>query len=213
MLIIGLTGGIGSGKTAATDRFHAHGITIVDADIVARQVVEPGTPALTQIREHFGANVITAEGALDRRALREIVFANPAERKWLEALTHPLIGQEIRRQLEASQTPYTLLVSPLLFESGQVLMAHRTVLVDAPIEAQIHRTIARDNTTEAGARAIVDAQMPREQRLARADDVLTNDQDLAHLHAQVDALHQRYLAMAANRQQGAADLSKGSANP
>lgn len=199
MLVIGLTGGIGSGKTAATDRFSYHHINVVDADIVARQIVEPGTPALAQIREHFGDGVIQPDGQLDRRALREIVFANPDERKWLEALTHPLIGQEILRQLQASQSPYTLLVSPLLFESGQSRMAQRVVLVDAPVEAQITRTVARDNTTEAGARAIVDAQMSREERLKRADDVIVNDKDLAHLYDQVDRLHKQYLALASNR--------------
>lgn len=196
MLVIGLTGGIGSGKTAATDRFKSHGITIVDADIVARQIVEPGTLALQKIQDHFGPSVITPTGELDRRALRDIVFTRPDERRWLESLTHPLIGQEILRQLQASQSPYTLLVSPLLFESGQSLMTSRTVLVDAPVAAQISRTIQRDNTTEAGARAIVDAQMSRENRLAKADDIITNDQDLPHLYQQVDALHQTYLARA-----------------
>lgn len=198
VLVIGLTGGIGSGKTAATERFHSHGITIVDADIVARQIVEPGTPALARIREHFGEGVLQPDGQLDRRALREIVFANPDERKWLEALTHPLIGQEILRQLQASQSPYTLLVSPLLFESGQSRMASRVVLIDAPVEAQISRTVTRDNTTEAGARAIVEAQMSREERLQRADDIIVNDRDLAHLYDQVDRLHQQYLALAGN---------------
>lgn len=196
MLVIGLTGGIGSGKTAATDRFKTHGITVVDADIVARQVVEPGTLALAKIREHFGTQVITSDGQLNRRALREIVFAHPEERKWLEELTHPLIGQEIFRQLHASQSPYTLLVSPLLFESGQSRMTSRVVLVDAPIESQINRTVARDNTTEAGARAIVEAQMPREQRISKADDIIINDQDLPHLYQQVDALHVKYLDLA-----------------
>ncbi len=196
MLVIGLTGGIGSGKTAATDRFKTHGITIVDADIVARQIVEPGTPALTQIREHFGDGVIQPDGQLDRRALREIVFAHPEERKWLEGLTHPLIGQEILRQLQASHSPYTLLVSPLLFESGQSRMASRVVLVDAPVDAQISRTVIRDNTSEAGARAIVEAQMSREDRLKQADDVIVNDKDLRHLYDQVDALHQHFLALA-----------------
>lgn len=200
MLVIGLTGGIGSGKTAATDHFKTHGITIVDADIVARQIVEPGTPALDKIREHFGNAVIQDDGQLDRRALREIVFASPEERKWLESLTHPLIGQEIFRQLQASQSPYTLLVSPLLFESGQSRMASRVVLVDAPVEAQISRTVTRDNTTESGARAIVDAQMSRDERRQKADDIILNDKDLAHLHAQVDALHEQYLALATHAQ-------------
>jgi dephospho-CoA kinase len=195
MYVIGLTGGIGSGKTAATDRFASHGITIVDADIAARTVVEPGKPALTAIREHFGPDVIQADGQLDRRALRTIVFAQPEERRWLEALTHPLIGQELADCIRRSQSPYTLLVSPLLLESGQARLASRIVVVDVPVGIQVQRTMQRDNTSEEAARAIVAAQMSREDRLARADDVINNEGDLAHLHAQVDVLHERYMML------------------
>ena len=119
MLVIGVTGGIGSGKTAATDHFRSLGITVVDADLASRVIVEPGRPALKAIEEHFGASVIAADGTLDRRALREIVFTKPEERKWLEQLTHPLIGQEIASQIQNSESEYTILASPLLLESSQ----------------------------------------------------------------------------------------------
>jgi dephospho-CoA kinase len=196
MYVIGLTGGIGSGKSAATERFASHGITVVDADIASRTIVEPGRPALAAIREHFGPEVIQADGQLDRRALRQIVFSAPDERRWLEALTHPLIGQELIDSIARSQSAYTLLVSPLLLESGQVRLARRIVVVDVPVNTQIIRTMARDNTTEDAARAIIAAQMSRQDRLARADDVIDNDGDLAHLHSQVDALHERYMMLA-----------------
>ncbi len=196
MLVIGVTGGIGSGKTAATDRFQSHGITVVDADLASRVVVEPGRPALKAIEEHFGSEVIAADGCLDRRALREIVFANPNERKWLEQLTHPLIGQEIVSQIQNSQSPYTILASPLLLESSQHQMVQRVLVIDVPEEIQVSRTVSRDDTTEEGVKAIIAAQMKRDDRLAKADDVIINDQDLQHLHTQVDALHQTYLDMA-----------------
>lgn len=196
MLVIGVTGGIGSGKTAATDRFQELGITVVDADLASRVVVEPGRPALQAIAEHFGAHLIAPDGSLDRRALREIVFADPAQRKWLEGLTHPLIAQEILSQIQASQSPYTILASPLLLESSQHQMVNRVLVIDVPVELQIARTVTRDDTTEAGVRAIIAAQMSRQERLQRADDVICNDQDLQQLHAQVDALHQTYLEMA-----------------
>ncbi len=196
MLVIGVTGGIGSGKTAATDRFQSHGITVVDADLASRVIVEPGRPALQEIEKHFGAHLITPDGELDRRALREIVFADPEQRKWLEGLTHPLIAQEIVSQIQASQSPYTILASPLLLESSQHQMVTRVLVIDVPVELQIARTVTRDDTTEEGVRAIIAAQMPREDRLAKADDVICNDQDLAHLHNEVDKLHQTYLKLA-----------------
>lgn len=196
MLVIGVTGGIGSGKTAATDRFQAHGITVVDADLASRVVVEPGRPALASIAEHFGPDVIAADGTLDRRALRSIVFADPEQRKWLEKLTHPLIAQEIVSQIQGSQSPYTILASPLLLESSQHQMVSRVLVIDVPVELQIARTITRDNTTDEGVKAIIAAQMPREDRLSRADDVICNDQDLAHLQMEVDKLHAIYLKLA-----------------
>lgn len=196
MLVIGVTGGIGSGKTAATNRFQELGITVVDADLASRVIVEPGRPALQAIEQHFGSQVIAADGTLDRRALREIVFADPAQRKWLEQLTHPLIGAEILQQIQNSQSPYTILASPLLLEGNQHKMVNRILVIDVPVELQIARTITRDDTTEAGVKAIIAAQMSREDRLAKADDVICNDSDLPHLQEAVDKLHQTYLQLA-----------------
>lgn len=196
MLVVGVTGGIGSGKTAATDRFQALGITVVDADLASRVVVEPGRPALMAIQEHFGKEVIADDGTLNRRALRDIVFANPEERKWLERLTHPLIAQEIVSQIQASQSPYTILASPLLLESGQSRMAQRVLVIDVPEDVQIARTATRDNTDANSVKAIIAAQMKRADRLAKADDVIVNDRSMEALHQAVDALHQQYLEMA-----------------
>ncbi|MAR89926.1 MAG: dephospho-CoA kinase [Pseudomonadales bacterium] len=196
MLVIGVTGGIGSGKTAATDRFQQHGITVVDADLASRVVVEPGQPALQAIAEHFGAGMIAADGTLDRRALRQVVFADPAQRRWLEQLTHPLIAQEIVQQIQASSSPYTILASPLLLESSQRTMVDRVLVIDVPEALQIARTVQRDDTTEDGVKAIIAAQMPRQERLAKADDVIVNDQDLNHLLRAVDRQHEIYLQLA-----------------
>lgn len=196
ILIIGLTGGIGSGKSAAAARFaEAHGIHVVDADIKARVVVEPGRPALHSIVDRFGDAVLQPDGSLNRAVLREKVFQQPNERRWLEQLLHPLIHDEIVRDLASAESPYALLVSPLLVESGQHQMAQRVLVVDVPEALQIARTTARDNVPEQQVRAILQAQAQREERLQHAHDVITNDRDLAALYKQVDALHQRYLAM------------------
>lgn len=196
MLVIGLTGGIGSGKTLATDHFQRLGITVVDADLCARVVVEPGRPALADIAAAFGPGVLQADGSLDRAALRRIVFADPEQRRRLEAITHPRIREEIARQLAASASPYTILVSPLLFESGQHAFAQRTVLVDAHESLQRHRAATRDKVSEKQIEAIMAAQMSREERRARADDVILNEGHIEHLHAMVEKLHQRYLELA-----------------
>ncbi|MDX9686018.1 dephospho-CoA kinase [Halopseudomonas formosensis] len=196
-LIIGLTGGIGSGKSAAAARFEqAHGIHVVDADIKSRVVVEPGRPALQMIVDRFGDAVLQADGSLNRAALRERVFQVPDERRWLEQLLHPLIREEIVTDLASARSPYALLVSPLLVESGQYQMTRRVLVVDVPEALQIARTTARDNVPEDQVRAILKAQAQREERLRHAHDVIANDRDLAALHAQVDALHQQYLALA-----------------
>lgn len=195
MLVIGITGGIGSGKTAATDRFQEHGITVVDADVASRVIVEPGRPALKKIAEHFGSNMLLEDGSLDRRALRDIVFNNPDERKWLEQLTHPLIGQEIVSQIQASTSPYTILVSPLLLESAQHQMAQRILVIDTSVESQVARTVTRDDTTADGVRSIIDVQMDRELRLSKADDVIENDSTLDELHRKVDEQHAIYLTL------------------
>lgn len=198
-LVIGLTGGIGSGKTAASDWFAAQGIEVVDADLVSRLVVEPGQPALAEIRAHFGDAVVTADGRLDRAALRARVFNDPAERRWLEALLHPRIAAEIFRQLQAARSPYAILVSPLLFETGQKDFVRRTLLVDVPEDVQLSRTSARDKVDAQQVRNIMAAQMSRTDRRARADDIVVNDGSLADLHAQLAPLHERYLALALAR--------------
>lgn len=179
----------------ATDYLQKLGITIVDADLAARVVVEPGEPALEEIATAFGADILQENGSLNRAALRAIVFANPAERQRLEAITHPRIAMEIQRQLSVSLSPYTVLVSPLLFESGQHRYAQRTLLIDAPEDAQKRRAAARDSVSEDQIAAIMAVQMSREERRRRADDVVMNDGDLPSLHRQLDALHQRYLDM------------------
>lgn len=192
--IIGLTGGIGSGKSAAAARFaEAHGIHVVDADIKSRVVVEPGRPALHQIVDRFGDAVLQQDGSLNRAVLRERVFQDPDERRWLEQLLHPLIREEIVSDLASADSPYALLVSPLLVESGQYQMTRRILVVDVPEALQIARTTLRDKVPEEQVKAILQAQAKREERLRHADDVITNDRDLAALHQQVDQLHQYYL--------------------
>lgn len=196
MLVIGLTGGIGSGKTMATDHFARLGITIVDADLASRVIVEPGKPALEEIATHFGRDVLQPDGSLNRARLREIVFADPEARKALERITHPRIAEEIARQLAASTSPYTILVSPLLFESSQHRYARRTLLIDVPEELQRNRAASRDGVSTEQIDAIMAVQMSREQRRALADDVILNDGQPEHLYAAIEAQHVRYLEMA-----------------
>lgn len=196
-LVIGITGGIGSGKTAVSDRFQALGITVIDADVASRVVVEPGRPALAAIAEHFGAGVLNDDGTLNRAELRKQVFADADERRWLEQLTHPLINEYLREELAKAESPYAILVSPLLAETGQSRFCQRILVVDVPVEVQVARTMSRDANDEAQVRAIIAAQASREQRLALADDVIVNDQGLDHIDAEVQRLHQIYLEMAA----------------
>ncbi|EHK70887.1 dephospho-CoA kinase [Pseudomonas psychrotolerans L19] len=192
---LGLTGGIGSGKSAAAEHFAQLGITCVDADQAARWVVEPGRPALVEIAGHFSPAVLQSDGSLDRAALRAAIFADPAERRWLEALLHPLIRQEILAALADAESPYAILVSPLLFESGQGALVRRGLVIDAPEELQLERAMRRDGVDEVQVRAILAAQLPRAERLAKADDVICNDGDLAALHAEVERLHSFYLTL------------------
>lgn len=201
-LTIGVTGGIASGKSAVAHAFVTHGIPWVDADDVARAVVEPGEPALAEIAAHFGADTVLDDaGRLDRRALRAIVFADEDERRWLESVTHPRIRQRLLEHLDAmraSGAPYHLLVSPLLFESGQHELADRCLVIDVPEELQVRRTAKRDNVDAAQARAIIAAQMPRARRLALADDVVDNQGDLTTLARRVAELDARYRQLAAS---------------
>lgn len=194
--VVGVTGGIGSGKSAATDLFAALGVTVVDADIAARIIVEPGGSALDAIASHFGAEILLADGGLDRAALRSVVFADEAERLWLEQLTHPLIGQEIRRQLDATTSSYSILSSPLLLETRQKDMVDCVVLIDVPESVQLQRATARDANSEDQIRRIMAAQMPREQRRQLADIVIDNSGSLAQLREQVAELHKEFLLRA-----------------
>ena len=195
-LVVGITGGIGSGKSAVTERFEKLGVTVVDADLAARVVVEPGRPALAAIAERFGDTILLDDGNLDRAALRKTVFANEAERKWLEQLTHPLIGEEILQQLQSANSAYAILSSPLLLETSQGDLTDLTVVVDVPEEVQILRTMSRDSNDEEQVRRIMAAQMPREQRLEKADIVIDNSRSLGELDDVVAELHKEFLARA-----------------
>ena len=197
MFVVGITGGIGSGKSAVTDHLETLGITVVDADTVARVVVEPGTPGLDAITEYFGTDILLADGGLDRAALRKIVFDNPDERKVLEGITHPHIRAEIAGQLSEASSHYVVLSSPLLLESGQNTFADYVVVIDVPEEVQLKRTMARDNNSEALVKQIMAAQLDRQTRLSRADTSITNDGTLELLYERVDVLHADLLARAA----------------
>ena len=197
MFVVGITGGIGSGKSAVTDHLETLGITVVDSDKVARVVVEPGTPGLAAIAQHFGEDILLADGRLDRAALRKIVFDNPDERKVLEGITHPRIRDEISRQLSEANSPYVVLSSPLLLESGQNTFADYVVVVDVPEEVQLTRTMARDDNSEALVKQIMAAQLDRKTRLSRADTSIMNDGSLEALYEHVKKLHEDLLARAA----------------
>jgi dephospho-CoA kinase len=197
MYTIALTGGIASGKTAVANRFAAHDIEIVDADIVARELVAPGMLALDEIVVQFGSDVLAADGSLDRRALRERVFAEAGARQCLEAILHPRIRAELRARAEAARSAYAMIVVPLLVESGQYAWVDRVLVIDAPREVQIERLVARDGIDLALAESMLAAQATREQRLAIADDVIDNSNAIESLDAKIDSLHHRYLALAA----------------
>lgn len=196
--VVGVTGGIGSGKSTVcrvfTDR---HGIVVIDADQVAREVVEPGTPALAAIVAAFGAEVVGTDGRLDRARLRGIVFADPARRAELEAITHPAIRAGMRAHVEAVTGAYCMLGIPLLAEGGRNDLIDRVLVVDCPEALQVARVRARDHLTEAEVAAIMRTQASREARLRIADDVVVNDGDTASLAGRVDELHEMYLQLAA----------------
>ena len=196
MAVVGLTGGIGSGKSTVVRLFGALGVHWVDADDVAREVVEPGTPALERISEHFGQKILLPDGGLDRAALRRIVFDAPEERAWLESLLHPVIREELMRQLHPDNyaLPYVLLVSPLLLETDQHELVDKVVVVDVPVDVQIQRTMARDTNDREQVERIIAAQMPREQQLQKADDVVDNNLAMIDVERQVEQLHQTFLA-------------------
>ncbi|MEO8460447.1 MAG: dephospho-CoA kinase [Dokdonella sp.] len=196
---VALTGGIASGKSAATEGFARRGIIIVDADIVAREIVAPDGSALTEIAAVFGHHFIAADGQLDRRAMREHVFADDAARSRLESILHPRIHAEIVARASGTISPYALLVIPLLLESGHYDWVDRVLVVDVPRELQVERLMRRDGITISLAESMLAAQVSREERLASADDVIDNSGTLADLEDQVQRLHEMYLFLAAEK--------------
>lgn len=201
MLIIGLTGGIGSGKSTVAQRFAELGIPVIDADIISRELVSPGQPALEEIAQQFGADILLPSGELDRAQLRQLVFSQPNARKKLEAILHPRVRAEVHRRVAALQDSnpppaYCILCVPLLIESGWQDLVQRILVVDTDRERQIQRTQQRDQLSRQQINAIIDSQADRDTRLAAADDIITNTGDLQALQAQIESLYQRYLQLA-----------------
>jgi len=197
MLRIGLTGGIGSGKSAVASLLMTRGIPIIDTDEIAHRLTEPGQPAFDEIVRNFGQDILDANRRIDRDKLRERVFENAGERQRLEAILHPRIREMVREKLEALHAPYCILVVPLLIESGFIDLVDRVLVVDASEGVQIQRTVARSGLTEPEIRKIIAAQVSRAQRLQKADDVIDNNGDRKHLETEVERLHQWYLSLAA----------------
>jgi dephospho-CoA kinase len=195
-LRVAVTGGIASGKSALTERFAALGVPVIDADVVARELVEVGQPALAEIAKRFGDEVIFADGSLDRASLRRRVFADPAERAALDALLHPRVRVVLRERADAAKAPYVLLAIPLLVEGGAFAWIERTLVVDVPVTMQVTRLMVRDRSERATAERMVAAQATREQRLAVADDVVVNDGTLEALDGVVRRLDAVYRAAA-----------------
>ena len=200
MYVVAITGGIGSGKTTIANQFAALGIEVVDADLIAREVVAPGTPALGAITSHFGPEILTEQGLLDRRVLRERIFSDPAAKSWLNALLHPIIRSEMLRQCAAVSSPYCLLVVPLLVENRLTELADRVLVIDVDEATQIERTCHRDGVSREQAQAILASQASRSERLAMADDVLDNQSGTTEtIRARILALHETYLAFASQQ--------------
>jgi len=196
MFVVGLTGGIGSGKSEVSRRFEALGIQVVDADIVAREVVEPNRPALQSIKKHFGETILSADGTLNRAQLRSIIFSEPEQKKWLENLLHPIIREQTIQQLQAAKSAYVILSSPLLLETTQHTLTNRIVVIDASEDLQLARASARDKNNSEQIKAIMATQMSRTERCAKADDIIRNNGNLEELDQQVNQLHIMYLTLA-----------------
>ncbi|TMO71198.1 dephospho-CoA kinase [Pseudoalteromonas sp. S3785] len=191
--VLGLTGGIGCGKTAVSNMFEELGICVVDADIIARQVVAPNSIGLNAIAEHFGESILLPDGTLNRAVLRTKIFTNNDDKEWLNALLHPLIRERILTDLNNATSAYVVLVAPLLFENKLNTYCNRTLLIDVPLPVQIERTVKRDNISLEQVNSIIASQMSREEKQQKADDILNNDRDLSLVHAELVVLHKNYL--------------------
>lgn len=191
--VLGLTGGIGSGKSAVSAMFEELGIQVVDADIVAREVVEPGSVGFTKITAHFGGEILTDNGTLDRAKLRAIIFADESQKQWLNNLLHPLIRESMLSQLKQATSNYVILVAPLLFENGLEKYCNHTLLIDVPVDVQITRTTARDNVSVELAKQIIASQMSRADKQQKAADILDNNRPLEEVKTDVQKLHEKYL--------------------
>ena len=196
MLILGVTGGIGSGKTVVTDIFSKLDIDIIDADLASRKAVLKGSPSLIKIQEKFGKDILLKDGNLNRAKLREIIFKDSKQKDWLEKLLHPQILQIIKDELEESKSLYKILVSPLLFETGQYQICDRTLLVDVSEDQQIQRTSKRDKVPSEQVKSIIKSQLSRLEKIELADDVVSNEGSLADLEEKIKALHTSYLIYA-----------------
>ena len=193
-MIIGLTGGIGSGKTAVSETFEKLGITVVDADLASRVVVEKGKPCLEEIAKHFGDDILNENDELNRAKLREIIFNSDSEKFWLESLLHPAIAEQIKDELNASKSPYTILVSPLLLETNQRDFCDKVLVVDVPIELQMERTTKRDGVSEDQVKSIIKSQINRDERLQLADEIILNEGSIEDLEMIVRELHEKLIS-------------------
>ena len=197
MFVVGLTGGIGTGKSVVAKLFAENGVPIIDADVIAREMTEPNSPAYHAIVKHFENSILLPDKTLNRPKLRQIIFTDTNQRIWLENLLHPLIRKKMEQQIKNMSEPYCIAVIPLLFEVEFYFFINRTLVVDAPEKIQIDRIMARDNISKPQIKAILKAQANREQRLARAQDIIINDKDPEDLVPQVKLLHKKYLSLGA----------------
>jgi dephospho-CoA kinase len=203
MLKIGLTGGIGSGKSTVAEYFAALGATVIDADVIVHELLENDQNIIAEITNHFGKDAITPENKVNRRYLRQLIFRAPTERQWLEKLLHPkvyaIITQRITELAKSTSTPYSILAIPLLLETEQRNFVDRVLVVDTPEDVQIQRIVERDKTSATEVHAIMASQLNRTQRNALADDIICNDHNLEHLKKQVQNLHNKYLALVSKK--------------
>lgn len=198
-LVVGLTGGIASGKSTVANLFAKLGVPVIDTDVIAREVVEPGQPALQKIIAFFGETILAADGTLDRAKLRSLVFSDEPRRRELEAILHPVIRRTTLQRVAETRYPYCIVAVPLMFETGFDALTDHVLTVSVNSETQLQRLLARDASSEAEARSIIDSQMSASERNSRADSVISNDGEAGHLEAQVDELHQQFLSIAAAR--------------